>query len=138
MFSIFNTNSIIFFNVYLITDWANYSFFFFSYYYLSLRKYPLDIFNPSILMWKRSPRIRPVIQNFFFCLDCNQRHVCDGDRCRLLLPHGKCLSSPKQSCSCVQSRPIPCANHHEASPSSSIPHWNSSWEEEHCSRCKGT
>lgn len=74
----------------------------------------------------------------FFYLGCHQRYVCNGDRCHLLLPNGKCLSSPKQSCSCVQSSPVPCADHHEASPSTSIPHWNSPGEEEHCSRCKGT
>lgn len=76
--------------------------------------------------------------NSLFCPGCDQRHVYNGDRCHLLLPNGKCLSPPQQSCSRAQSCPISCADHHEASPSTSIPHRNSSREEEHCPRYKGT
>lgn len=73
-----------------------------------------------------------------FCLGGNQRHVHNGARCRLLLPHGKRLPSPEQSRSCAQSHPVPGANHHEAPLGTSNPHRNSPGEKEHCPRCKGT
>lgn len=77
-------------------------------------------------------------RRLFFCLDCDQRHVRNGGRCHLLLPTGERLSSPKQSGSRVQSCSMPCANHHEASASTSVAHRNTAREEEHCPRCTGT
>lgn len=105
---------------------------------LTLGKSPFNTFISCIPY----PHMRMEPKNLschvhFFYLDCDQRHVDHGDRCRLLLSSGERLSAPEQCCSRGQGAPVPCANDHEASPSTSLLPRDPSGEEEHRARCEG-